>query len=221
MQMDEELQSESGVETPLEQEEQTVTEEVTKQGKDKQKGWKHEVWDLAKTFIICLIAVFLLTKFVVRPVQVDGKSMFPTLEDRDIGLMNVFSAKFQEIKRFDVVVVYNEEKNENWVKRVIGLPGDRVSASDDQVFLNGEAIDEPYLNTDYVSSIRDKGDNFTQDFEEVELGEDEYYLLGDNRPVSYDSRYVGPFTREEIRGKDVYVVYPFNHFKIVGNGAND
>lgn len=216
MQMDEEKQPEADIEIPQEH-----LDQAKEKKEELQPGWKHEVFDLAKTFIICLIAVFLLTKFVIRPVQVDGKSMYPTLEDRDIGLMNVFSAKFLEIKRYDVVVVYNEEKSENWVKRIIGMPGDTISASEDKVYINGEAIEEPYLDMDYVNSIRNDGGYFTQDFDERQLGEDEYFLMGDNRPVSYDSRYVGPFTKDEIRGKDVYVVYPFNHLKIVGNGASD
>lgn len=190
-----------------------------KKKKNEKKGWKYELFDLIKTFLICLIAVTLLTNFVAKPVRVDGRSMYPTLEDGEIGVMNVFSAKFQDIERYDVVVVYNEEKNENWVKRVIGLPGDTVYAKDDVVYVNGLALDEPYLNTDYVKQIRSRGDLFTQDFDKVTLGKDEYFLMGDNRIVSYDSRRVGPFKRKDIRGKDVCVLFPFDKMKIVRNGA--
>lgn len=191
--------------------------EIENKSDKKKQGIKYEILDLLKTFIICFIAVFLLTTFVVKPVRVDGRSMYPTLEDGEVGLMNVFSAKFTDIDRFDVVVAYNEESGENWVKRVIGLPGDTVYAKDDVVYVNGLPIEEPYLDTDYVNHIRDRGDYFTQDFEKVTLGEDEYFLMGDNRVVSYDSRRVGPFKRDDIKGKGIFVLYPFDKIKMIGN----
>lgn len=189
-----------------------------KKKKEKKQGWKYEVLDIIKTVAICVVCMFLFTTFVLKTVRVDGKSMYPTLDNGDIGLMNVFSAKFQKIHRYDVVIVYNKEAKEDWVKRVIGLPGDTIYAKDDVVYVNGQPLDEPYLNTDYVKQIRVRGDKFTDDFDKVTLGKDQYFLMGDNRIVSYDSRRVGPFTRDEIRGKDVYVFYPFNHMKLVRNG---
>ena len=191
--------------------------DVENRSDKKKQGIKYELLDLLKTFIICFIAVFLLTTFVVKPVRVDGRSMYPTLEDGEVGLMNVFSAKFTDIDRFDVVVAYNEESGENWVKRVIGLPGDTVYAKDDVVYVNGLPIEEPYLDTDYVNQIRERGDYFTQDFDKITLGEDEYFLMGDNRVVSYDSRRVGPFKRDYIKGKGIFILYPFDKIKMIGN----
>ena len=191
--------------------------DVENRSDKKKQGIKYELLDLLKTFIICFIAVFLLTTFGVKPVRVDGRSMYPTLEDGEVGLMNVFSAKFTDIDRFDVVVAYNEESGENWVKRVIGLPGDTVYAKDDVVYVNGLPIEEPYLDTDYVNQIRERGDYFTQDFDKITLGEDEYFLMGDNRVVSYDSRRVGPFKRDDIKGKGIFILYPFDKIKMIGN----
>ena len=191
--------------------------DVENRSDKKKQGIKYELLDLLKTFIICFIAVFLLATFVVKPVRVDGRSMYPTLEDGEVGLMNVFSAKFTDIDRFDVVVAYNEESGENWVKRVIGLPGDTVYAKDDVVYVNGLPIEEPYLDTDYVNQIRERGDYFTQDFDKITLGEDEYFLMGDNRVVSYDSRRVGPFKRDDIKGKGIFILYPFDKIKMIGN----
>ena len=136
--------------------------------------------------------------------------MDPTLEDGEIGLMNVFSAKFQDIERFDVVVVYNEEKKENWVKRVIGLPGDTIYAKDDVVYVNGMPIEEPYLDNDYADSIRlTENYKFTEDFDELQLGEDEYYLMGDNRYASKDSREMGAFKRGDIKAVDFFISVGF------------
>lgn len=187
-----------------------------KKKKPEKTGLKYELLDLLKTFIICFVCVFVITTFLAKPVRVDGRSMYPTLEDGEIGIMNVFSAKFQDIDRFDVVVVYNEEKKENWVKRVIGLPGDTIYAKNDVVYVNGMAIDEPYLNSTYVKQIQNRGDMFTGDFDKVTLGDDEYFLMGDNRIVSHDSRKVGPFKREDIKGKGVMVIFPFTKIKLVG-----
>lgn len=185
--------------------------------KVQKQGWKYELLDLGKTFIVCFIAVFLITTFVVKPVQVDGDSMYPTLIDKEIGVVNIFSAKFSGIHRFDVVVVQNDTTKDPWVKRVIGMPNDTIEAKNDVVYINGEAIDEPYLNTSYVQSIRNQGKKFTNDFGPITLKENEYFLMGDNRIVSYDSRKVGAFHREDIIGKDAYIVYPFSQMKVITN----
>lgn len=179
-------------------------------------GWKFEVLDLFKTFVICFVSIFLITTYLIKPVTVHGKSMYPTLKDKDVGAINVIFRKLFDVKRFDVVVAYRDGMD--WVKRIIGLPGDRVYAKDDVVYVNGKPIEEPYLNNDYANKIRARGDKFTQDFDEVILGEDEYFLMGDNRIISKDSRDIGPFLGKSIVGKDVYVIYPFNDMKIVENG---
>jgi len=202
-----------------EQHEDSSSMKKSKKKKPKKSGWKYELFDLARTFIICFIVVMLLSHFVINPVQVDGDSMYPTLSDSEIGVMNIFLAKTQGIKRQDVVVVYNEETDENWVKRVIGMPNDTVYAKDDVVYVNDKPLEEPYLNTEYANHIRSQGKPFTEDFNKITLGKDEYFLMGDNRVVSYDSRAVGPFKKSAIVGKDVYVLFPFTEIKMVRNGA--
>lgn len=178
---------------------------------------KKELIELVKTFVICLAVVTLLTSFVFTPVQVEGDSMYPTLHDKSKGIVNIFLVKFGEVYRQDIVVVKYREENESWVKRVIGIPGDRISCKDDVVYVNGEPLDEPYLDTVYATQQRNRNGYFTTDFDEVVLGEDEYFLMGDNRVVSRDSRMVGVFKREDIVGKDVYVFYPFEHIGINRN----
>ncbi len=185
--------------------------------KVQKQGWKYELLDLVKTFIVCFIVVFIITTFVVKPVQVDGDSMYPTLIDKEIGVVNIFSAKFTGVHRFDVVVVQNETTKDPWVKRVIGMPNDTIEAKDDVVYINGEKIDEPYLDNSYAESIRKQGKKFTNDFGPITLKDDEYFLMGDNRIVSYDSRKVGAFHKEDIIGKDAYIIYPFTQMKIVRN----
>lgn len=209
-------QSEFVEETPVNEGVEELISE-TAEPKKERINWKNEILDLLKTFVICFVAVWLLTTFVIKPVQVDGDSMYPTLEHEEIGAVNMLLVKMGGISRFDVVVVHNQEQDENWVKRVIGMPGDTIYAKDDVVYINGEPIEEPYLDNPHANAIRDRGNNFTENFQEVKLGEDEYFLMGDNRVVSLDSRRVGPFKAEDIIGKDVYIVFPFDAVKLVRN----
>lgn len=166
------------------------------------------IWDTAKDFLITFVVCYLLVQFVFQPVIVHGTSMYPTLNSRQIGIMLVYPIKLKQIDRFDIISSHHGDEDFTYIKRVIGLPFDRVSAKDGVVYVNGEAIDEPYLDTEFVSSYEANGKHFTQDFEEVVLQEDEYFLLGDNRPVSEDSRFIGPFSYQEMVAKDIFTL-PF------------
>lgn len=189
---------------------------TVKQTEEKKMSFTDEVIDFAKTFVICLVSVWLLTTFVVTPVKVDGSSMYPTLVDQELGLSNIFAAKYLDVKRFDIVVVNDkkEDSDEHWVKRVIGLPGETISCIDDVVYIDGEPLEEPFLDTEHAESEKEIYGYFTNDFDEVVLGEDEYFLMGDNRTNSTDSRVVGAFKREDITCKGVFIYYPFNEIKI-------
>lgn len=170
---------------------------------------------LLKIFLACFILVYLTVNFVIRPIHVSGQSMFPTIEEGDFALSNAFSAKFQEIKRGDIVIAYeNKQMHRMIIKRVIGLPGDRISCKDDIVYVNGAPLDEPYLDNEWAAAIRDTVEAFTEDFEEVKLKDDEYWLLGDNRINSRDSRNFGPFKRSQIKGRDALVIFPFHKIHI-------
>lgn len=175
-----------------------------------------ELFDLAKIFVICFVIVFILTHYVVKPIRVEGSSMYPTLKDKELGITNVFAVKFQSVSRFDVVIIYNEERGEHWVKRVIGVPGDTVESKDDVLKINGKVVDQFFLNQSYVKDMQKEG-NFTSDFGPVTLGDDEYWLMGDNRIRSEDSRIHGPFKESELVGKDVLVIFPFDEFQYVHN----
>lgn len=195
--------------------------EEHKEEKKPKSGWKYELFDLARTFLICLVLVLFINHFLVNPVKVEGDSMYPTLQDEEVGFMNVFLVKHDGIHRQDVVIAHNKDTDENWVKRVIGLPGDVIYAKDDVVYINDQPLAEPYLDTEYVKSVRNGGKQFTYDFGPVTLKEDEYFLMGDNRIVSLDSREAGPFKENEIIGKDVYVIFPFDEIKMVRNGSQE
>ncbi len=172
--------------------------------------WKTELIDLVKTMLFSLVVVFVITTFIAKPVKVNGDSMYPQVKDEQVGFSMVFGKN--QIERFDIVVVYIEETNKYLVKRVIALPNETVSYKDSQLHINGIAIDEAFLDDDYVSSQSSTRD-FTGDLE-MTLGDNEYFLLGDNRPYSKDSRSYGAFNKEDIISKGLFVLYPFNEFGV-------
>ena len=177
----------------------------------------YEILDYVKMIVLSFIFVFILTNFFVRPVQVMGPSMYPTLKNEEMGFTNIISLKVFGIERYDVVVAYLESKDEQIVKRVIGMPYDTISCVDGIIYINGEAIDEYYLDDEYVKeqAASEYNGQFTKDFAEIVLGEDEYFLLGDNRLHSSDSRVFGVFHKDDIVSKSVYVWYPFSEMRVV------
>ena len=145
-------------------------------------------------YIIIIIAIILIRAFIITPVRVDGNSMKNTFEDGDLLLL----FKLGNVDRFDVVVLDEEYDDEIMIKRIIGLPGETVEIKNGKIYINEEEISDDY------------GYGETSDYEKTTLSADEYFILGDNRLISKDSRYFGPVKEEEIMGKIILRFYPFN-----------
>lgn len=190
---------------------------------DDERTLLEDVLGFIKVFVVSAIVILLFVNFVAHPVRVDGRSMYPTLKDGEFGFTNVGGVLLNGVKRGDIVVVTMEEKGQktHWVKRVIGMPGDTISCVNDIVFINGKVLDETqYIDPDYRQSCVDQFGYFNkvpnanntdvQDFEEVKLGDDEYYVMGDNRPYSKDSRYVGPVKKSQLFAKKMLVLLPIS-----------
>lgn len=149
-----------------------------------------------------ILAIILIRTFIVTPVRVNGTSMYSTLNDGEIMILNKINYKFTDIKRFDIVVVKTE--NNKIIKRVIGLPGETLKYEDNVLYINGQEVKESYL--------KEK----TEDFNINELGykkipQDCYFVMGDNRDNSNDSRIIGCVKREQIKGKTSLVIFPFKN----------
>lgn len=164
--------------------------------------------EFAKSVITSLIFVLILTNFVVKPIKVNGHSMYPTLKDESIGFSNILSYKLFGVNRYDVVIVYAESLNEYLVKRVIALPNETIEVIENQVYINGEVIEQNFFDQSYIRESSYVP--FTNSFGPVTVGEDEVFLMGDNRPESSDSRDFGAFKLSGIIAKDAYIFYPFN-----------
>ena len=174
------------------------------------KKIKDELIDFAKTLAVSVACVLLFTNFLAKPVRVNGDSMYPSVKDKQVGFSLVFGKT--DVERFDIVVVYIEETNKYLVKRVIGLPNETIRYEDGKLYVNGVLTEEAFLDEDYVAS-QSQMSSFTSDLETT-LGEDEYFLLGDNRPYSRDSRYYGAFSSSDIVSKGLLVLYPFDEFGV-------
>ncbi|OJG86180.1 signal peptidase I [Enterococcus saccharolyticus] len=152
--------------------------------------------------------------FLLIPVPVEGNSMETTLQQGDMVVVE----KISEIKRFDVIV-FQLSDGTTYIKRVIGLPGESVSYANDQLYINGKKVAEPFLEKNLEEN--DEPIPFTYDFtfEELmgveKLGKDSYFVIGDNRRLSKDSRSFGAISEENILGKARFVYYPFAHMKFI------
>lgn len=166
---------------------------------------------LSLYFLLILVSVYLVITFVGQRVSVIGVSMEPTLTEDDHLLVDKLSYRFNEPERFDIVVFpYIYEKNTYYIKRIIGLPGETVLIDKNgQIFIDGELLEEGYGK----EVIRNPG----RAYEPITLKDDEYFVLGDNRNDSTDSRdpNVGNLKRSRITGKAFMRVYPFSSMGMI------
>lgn len=171
-------------------------------------------------FMLQLVVVIVVTSFiftkVIKIVKVDGHSMAPTLNDGNIAIVNARYLETNEINRFDVVILKCAKLDKNIIKRVIGLPGDKVVYQDDKLYINNHYYDEYYLNKEFLNNAKEKyqTDLFTNDFS-ITLGNDEIFVLGDNRLQSADSRTLGTFKYGDIIGKKGLIIYPFKDMNFI------
>lgn len=172
---------------------------------EKQKNTKQDIKEILMVLVpyIVIIAVVILVRiFIIDPVRVDGNSMNDTLQNGEVMILNKIVYKRHAIKRFDIVVVNEGEKL--IIKRVIGLPGETISYKDNKLYINGKEIEDPYSFT--------KTDDFSiEDVGHTKIPGDTYFVMGDNRSFSLDSRYpsVGVIKRTQIVGRARYIIWPF------------
>jgi signal peptidase I len=176
-------------------------------GRDQQAegggGWRSWSRDL---MVSILIAGFIIL-FLYQPVRVEGTSMLPMLEDQDRLFINKFAYRFEDIQRGDVVVfLYPHDHTKSYIKRVIGLPGDRLRIDHGTVWVNGVAQTEEYVPLKYEDDRSEP---------EMTVPQGEYFVMGDHRSISSDSRDFGPVERSLIYGKAAFVYWPMDQAGVV------
>ncbi|UII57393.1 signal peptidase I [Cytobacillus spongiae] len=179
---------------------------------------KNELWEWTKALVIAVLLAAVIRYFLFAPIVVDGLSMMPTLHDQDRMIVNKFSYTIGEPKRFDIIVFHAPE-NKDYIKRVIGLPGDKVEYKNDKLYINGEAYEEPYLD-EYKADVVDGPLTESFTLEETPVGqatvpEGHLFVMGDNRRYSKDSRHIGAVSMEEILGKTNMVYWPIEDARII------
>ncbi|HEX3435161.1 MAG TPA: signal peptidase I [Pseudacidobacterium sp.] len=164
-----------------------------------------QLW--VRDFIISVMASFFIITFLYQPVKVEGTSMQPELRDQDRLFVNKFAYNFEHISRGDVVVFYYpRDPSKSYIKRVIGLPGDDILIREGRVFVNGNVVDEPYVPQKF-QDVRSMG--------EIVVPPNEYFVMGDHRSISSDSRDFGPVPRKMIYGKAAFVYWPADNMGVV------
>ncbi len=165
------------------------------------RAWR-AVWEFLHDLSVAVLFCFFLITFVAQAFRVQGTSMEPLLADGERIVVNKFIYRFRPIDRGDVVVFwYPRDPTVSFIKRVVGLPGDTVEIRSGRVIVNGQAIDESYL----PASFRD-----SDDFPPTEIGKGFYFVLGDHRRSSNDSRTWGEVPEKYIYGRAVFRFWPFD-----------
>ncbi len=158
------------------------------------------VFEVVKVVLISLAIILPIRLFLVQPFYVEGASMEPNFYDKEYLIIDEISYRFNEPQRGEVVIFKNPKNTKIYfIKRVIGLPGETVEVIDGKIKINNKEVEEDYI--EFSSS---------QSHEPVALANDQYYLMGDNRANSYDSRVIGPVNKKYIIGRVWFRGWPFN-----------
>ena len=184
-----------------------VADTPIKEAEAKKKTVGREILEWVFVVVFAVSVALIIRTFIFEPVRVDGESMLRTLFNNEYMIVTKYQYLFNDPERFDVVIChYPDRGSTNFVKRIVGIPGDTVEVKDNTLFVNGEPVDEPHIvnKPSYTMPA-------------ITIGEGHYFVLGDNRPNSNDSHNpnVGQLERKQIIGKVRLVVWPFSDFRTV------
>lgn len=179
---------------------------------------RNELWEWTKAIVIAILLVIAIRYFLFTPIVVDGLSMAPTLNNEDRMMVNKIGYQFSEPDRFDIIVFLAPE-GKDYIKRVIGLPGDQIEYKDDTLYVNGKAYAEPYLE-ESKKQLTDSApltESFTlSDFTDSDTVPEGYlFVMGDNRRYSKDSRHIGYVSYDKVLGETKLVYWPINRLELV------
>lgn len=171
--------------------------------------------DIVQTLLLAAAVFLVVYVFLFRPFQVNGDSMFPTFTDQEYILTNIVALNFSPPKRGEVIVFKAPpEPEKDFIKRVIGIEGDRIMLTEGYIYLNGEKLDEnQYLKPE----IQTRGGSFLKEGQEIIVPQDSFLVLGDNRGYSSDSREWGFIKKADVIGKSFFVYWPPDKIGLIKN----
>jgi signal peptidase I len=166
------------------------------------------IFDFLQGIVVILAIMVMIYLFIMSPQEINGQSMDPTFHNGEYILTNKVEYKITDPKRGDVVIFKSPTNKEiDYIKRIIGLPGDRVRLSNNKFYINDVMLDESaYLSRNIVVF----GGSYLQEGQEITVPQGSYFVSGDNRPHSSDSREFGPIAKEDFIGKALFRYYPFD-----------
>lgn len=175
---------------------------------------RHEIRVWTRDLLIAIGLALVIIVFLYQPVKVEGTSMAPLLSDQERIFINKFVYRFEPIDRGDVVVFwYPLDRSKSFIKRVIGLPGETVEIRHGTVYIDGAAVPEPYVPPQYAD---------VSDYGPMKVPQGDYFVMGDHRISSNDSRVFGPVPSQFIYGRAVFAYWPVDHFgSLSTTEAND
>ncbi|MCP2518878.1 signal peptidase I [Candidatus Aminicenantes bacterium AC-335-K20] len=169
--------------------------------------WLRELKLFLLSLLLSIVFLFLMVSTIAQAYRVEGKSMQPSLQDNERIIVSKIVYKIKKIERFDIVIFkYPLKPNKFFIKRVIGLPGEKISIKNGNVFINGLKLDEPYLKKDFKSH---------ENLPLILIPKDHYFVLGDHRNWSNDSRAGWLVPQKNIVGKVIFRYWPFNRIGTV------
>lgn len=173
-------------------------------------GKNNSVYETLRTVVLVILTAFLIRSFVMQPFVVQGASMEPTLKSSEYLIVEKVAYRFREPARGEIIV-FRAPVNwtENYIKRVIALPGETISIKNNQIFINGVVLQENYIKEAKIFT-NDSGIGV-----DVTLGQNEYFVIGDNRDHSSDSRAWGPLPKQNIVGRALISVFPLSMFGFI------
>ncbi|WP_147803119.1 signal peptidase I [Alkalicoccus halolimnae] len=189
--------------------------EPKKSGSGK-KLWRRGIWRIIQTAAIVLVLTFIVREFMFTNYIVYGQSMLPTIKDGERIIVNKIGYELTEPDRFDLIIFHADEDSD-YIKRIIGLPGDELYYEADTLYVNGESVEEDFLETISVNG----SDVFTDDFtlenltDEHTVPEGHVFVLGDNRKNSVDSRQIGFIPTDEIVGRANITFWPPQNIRFI------
>ena len=179
------------------------------QPNEPKSSFKSHLIDFIESIVVIGAIFALVYLFIAQPHKVSGSSMYPTFVSGDYILTDKVSYRFNLPKRGDIVVLKNpRNESQDFIKRIIALPGDNIKVLGGRVYINDLLLDELYLKPEIATEPR----TFLHEGEEIKVGLNQYFIFGDNRNASSDSREWGPITKEEIIGKVFFRYFPLQSF---------
>jgi len=169
------------------------------------------IFELVKTAAVMLLIAFIIQTFLIQTYIIDGISMEPNFHTGEYIIIDKISYKFSPPKRGEVVVFDPLESPDSYIKRIIGLPRESIKITNRAIYINARKLDEPYLaelTETLTTSQTFNGKSYT-------LRDNEYFVLGDNRPNSKDSRSFGAIKINQVKGRALLVFFPFHNFHII------